>query len=81
MEGGLKMGRGSGASPGGCWGGGGRGVAGEDGPQQPSSPTTRPPGMGNLKTMAYLEYVDNFTTADCFGAIDLGLHMAGWAIY
>lgn len=38
-------------------------------------------GMGNLKTMAYLEYVDNYTTAECWDAIDLGMDMQEWAVY
>lgn len=38
-------------------------------------------GMGNLKTMAYLEYVDNYTTADCYQAVDVGLDMSQWAVY
>ncbi|GAB4813551.1 hypothetical protein N2152v2_000597 [Parachlorella kessleri] len=37
--------------------------------------------MGNQKTMAYLDYIDNFTTADCFDAIDMGVQMASFAVY
>lgn len=31
--------------------------------------------MGNIKTMAFLEYTDNFTTSYCPGALDLGLQL------
>lgn len=37
--------------------------------------------MGNQKTIAYLHYIDNFTTADCLDAIDVGVQMAGFAVY
>ena len=37
--------------------------------------------MGNQKTMAYLEYIDNFTTADCYDAIDVGVQLAAFAAY
>ncbi len=32
-------------------------------------------GMGNIKTLAFLQYVDNFTTATCVDALDLGLQL------
>lgn len=32
-------------------------------------------GMGNVKTLAFLEYVDNFTNAHCADALDLGLQL------
>lgn len=32
-------------------------------------------GMGNVKTLAFLEYVDNFTDAYCADALDLGLQL------
>jgi len=32
-------------------------------------------GMGNIKTIAFLEYVDNFTTAYCPEALDMGLQL------
>lgn len=38
-------------------------------------------GMGNQKTMAFFHYVDNYTTANCDQAIDLGNHFASWADY
>lgn len=31
--------------------------------------------MGNVKTLEYLQYVDNFTTAYCSDALDLGLQL------
>lgn len=34
-------------------------------------------GMGNVKTLAFLEYVDNFTGAHCADALDLGLQLHG----
>ena len=49
-------------------------------PRLPTHPLPAP-GMGNTKTLAYLEYVDNFTTSYCLDAVDLGVQMAGWAIY
>lgn len=38
-------------------------------------------GMGNQKTMEYMYYIDNFTTADCLGAMDVGMQMASFAVY
>lgn len=32
-------------------------------------------GMGNVKTLAYLQYVDNFTDARCPDALDMGLQL------
>lgn len=32
-------------------------------------------GMGNVKTIEFLEYVDNFTDAYCADALDLGLQL------
>ena len=49
-------------------------------PRLPTPPLPAP-GMGNTQTLAYLEYVDNFTTSYCLDAVDLGVQMAGWAIY
>lgn len=32
-------------------------------------------GMGNVKTLAFLKYVDNFTNAYCADALDVGLQL------
>lgn len=37
---------------------------------------SRGSGMGNVKTIAFLEYTDNFTTAYCPGALDVGLQLS-----
>ena len=32
-------------------------------------------GMGNIKTLAFLTYVDNFTDSYCTDALDVGLQL------
>ncbi len=36
---------------------------------------TRGSGMGNIKTLAFLQYVDNFTDDYCPDALDMGLQL------